>query len=569
MKRAIFLSMLLAAGAVAQEQRNAIVTGVVVDSVAGRPLANYSVSTSVNVTYVGDVVQQSPQQRTVNSTTDEQGRYRLADLPPGEYRIDARNSQAGFGGVVTRHINLTGQDLEHVDFKVRILGAITGRVVDENREPVVGASVHLITREYYSGVLGYFYKDGARTDDRGNYTMKRVEAGRPYLVMVDTSALQIDPHSTAPLDSKLRRKAVVRTFYPNSPDRQGGSAVLVNPGETREGIDIEVKKAPSFCVDGTLSSLGGPAALYFNYEGDQPAYGTSSTGGVIGATPGGRTGPDGKYRICGLAPGAYRLSAADQFQGPQINRALTSFQISDRDLTNLNLTVSPGMSVQGEVLFDGPAPPKRDAPTPQADGTPVPPPPVPRVSLSLNPLLRSPVANERPNARADIPGTFSIPGLLFSDYALRPFLNSGTMYVKDITYAGKSVLYEPMKVGASAGDLGMRVLIGRDGARVSARVTDKDGTPQADFRVVVMPAAISSEAMLQAAMVTGQTNQAGQYRSQTLRPGKYFVLATDDPIDATPECIDNLWRSRAHFTEVELPPSGTAQVQLTPVVLKR
>ena len=74
---------------------------------------------------------------------------------------------------------------------------------------------------------------------------------------------------------------------------------------------------------------------------------------------------------------------------------------------------------------------------------------------------------------------------------------------------------------------------------------------------------ISSEAML-AALVIGQTGQAGQYTSHTLAPGKYYVVASGDSFDATPDSIGRLWRSRNRFKEVELEPRGRAQVSLEP-----
>jgi hypothetical protein len=539
MKSIVFLLLPLLAGA---QQPNSAITGVVVDAASGRPLPNYSVSTSVG-------------QKDVSSTTDEQGRYRLSDLPPGLYRIDARNSQgAGFIGVVTRHITTAGQDLDHIDFKVRVAGGITGKVVDENREPVVGASVFLVSREYYSGVLGYFFKDVTRTDDRGVYKLKRVEPGQAYLVMADNAEGRLPAHSDAPLDPKLRRRAIVRTFYPNSPDRQGGSVVTVNPGDTREGVDIEARKAPTFCVEGMTMGLGGPGAMQFVLEGAQPAYGTSSNSGMFGAGNRGMTGPDGKYRICGLVPGSYRLGVSDTYDSKAANRALAAFDITDRDLRNLNLTVSPGMTVQGEVAWLPPAPEE---------------PSTTKVIVVGNPLLRSPVANERPFARVDLPGSFAFTGLLPTDYALDFRINGPGLYIREVEYGGKNVLYEPLHVGATAADQGIRIVVGRDGGKIAAKVADKDGNALPDLRVVILPASISSEAMLQAALVQGQTNQLGQYQSPALRPGKYLVLATDDRIDATPECIDNLWRSRTHFQEVDVAPGGTQQMTLLPVNLRR
>jgi hypothetical protein len=546
----LLLLCAMAAAALAQQAQNASITGVVKDSVAGKPLADYTVSTYINATYVGDVFFSSPEAKQVSATTDAQGRYKLSDLPPGDYRITAQPPRS-FAGRLTRHLSINGRDLENIDFPVAVAGRVTGRIVDENREPVPGMHVKLVSREYYSGVLGYFIKSIATTDDRGVYTMDRIDPEHPYLLMAETAVGRLSPRSEAPLDPKLRRRVPMRTFFPNSPDREGGSPIVLRPGERREGVDIEVKKSASYCVEGTASGIAGPAELYVQYESAQPAYGTSSTGGMFSAVPGTKTGPDGKYRFCGLTPGPYRLAAFDGYQGA-INRSLQPIEIRDRDLVNANLTIGPGIPLEGEVAWDGAAPE-----TPSTV----------KVSITLNPLLRSPVANERASARADIPGTFSIAGLLPADYAVRAFIGGG-LYVKDVQYAGQSVLYAPLRFGSATGNAGLRVIVARDGARVNARVQDKDGNPLGDMRVLVLPAGISSEGMLQSALVTGQTDQRGTYRSQALRPGKYFIVATQDRVNATPESIDNLWRSRTRFQEIELTPNGTAQATLTPVSLR-
>jgi hypothetical protein len=531
---------------------NASISGVVVDSVNGKPLAGYNVSIDVNVTWVGNTVLQSSRSKERVSVTDEQGRYRLDDLPPGPYRIDARNAKGGFGMFdVTRHIQLAGQDIEHVDFKIQLPGSLAGTVFDENHEPVVGVRVFLVSREYYSGVLGYFLKEMAFTDDRGQYRLNRVEAGRSYLAMVDGAEIRLPAWSNAPLNPLLRRRAIVPTFYPNSPNPEGGDRIVLSPGEKREGVDIEVRKSPSYCVEGITASLAGPASLMFNIEPAQPAFGMSSTGGLFAATPGGRTGADGRFRICGLPPGQYRLSSADRYNGPSINRALLPFEITDRDLKSLNVIVSTGLKMSGEVAWYDSAPDKPiDA----------------KVDITPEPLRRSPVANEHIGlfARSEIPGTFTLEGLLPSEYALRIFVNSPGVYIKDVTYAGQSTLYQPLAVGSTTGDAGLRVLLAHDGATLNARVADGDGNPLPDIHVIVFPAEVSSPAMLQAALTSGDTDQTGSYSSQPLRPGKYLVVATTGRIDATPESIDHLWRSRDRFQEAELPPNGSVQLSLAP-----
>jgi hypothetical protein len=69
---------------------------------------------------------------------------------------------------------------------------------------------------------------------------------------------------------------------------------------------------------------------------------------------------------------------------------------------------------------------------------------------------------------------------------------------------------------------------------------------------------------LAARLVQGQTNQLGQYTTQTLPPVKYYVVATEESVYPTPESIGRLWRGRDRYPEVDLPPAGSAQVRLEP-----
>ena len=113
----------------------ASVSGVVKDAVTRQPLRDYTVSTQVNATWVGNTILMNASTREVSSTTDQQGRYKLSDLPAGEYRIDARNAQR-FGSQTTKHIALAGHDLEGLDFNIMVDGTITGKVVDENKDRI-------------------------------------------------------------------------------------------------------------------------------------------------------------------------------------------------------------------------------------------------------------------------------------------------------------------------------------------------------------------------------------------------------------------------------------------------
>ena len=557
--RSLFF-LLTAAGAafaqVAGPATDASVSGVVKDSVTGEPLANYNVSTEVNVTWTGDTVVQGNTTRDVVSVTDAQGHYQLMGLPPATYRIEARSSET-FGPSVTRRITVAGHNLENIDFRIELPGTISGRVIDENMEPVPGINVVLVAREYYRGELGYFFREMTRTDDRGQYTVARVKPGRAFLLMAEKRANRLTARSEVPLDPKLRRRAPVRTFYPNAPDMEGGSFLTLRPGEIREGVDIELQKAQSYCMEGTASGANGPGAMTFVIDGVQPAAGVSSNGGMMTSQPTARTGPDGKFRVCDLYPGVFRFTLMDRapdFQDPNqaANRTTELITVGDHDLKNLRIATRP-LAIDGEVALDGPAPLN----------------PVPsRVNVVMEPLLRQQVPGERYGDRVDCPGTFTFAGLVPADYGLRVLATGKGRYVKDVTYAGNSILYGALHLGNAVQGETLRILVGQDGGKFEASVADKDGNPMAQVHIIAVPADIASEAALQAAMAQGETDQAGRYQSSTLAPGKYYVCATFDDVNATPESIARLWRARPLFSEMEIPPNGSPQVTLIPIALK-
>jgi hypothetical protein len=550
--KAVMIGLLTAAAAFSQTGAagitNSAVSGTVKDTGTGEPLENYTVSTSVHVTWVGNAVVQSADTKDVKTTTDAHGHYRLGDLPPGEYRIKAGNAP---GSGKTKHLVLAGQDLDNIDFNIAVDGTISGKVIDENKEPVSGLTVYLVSKEYYLGSVGYYPKSTARTDDRGEYILRRVAAGHPYLIMADKREQRLPAYSEAPVNPKLRRPVPMRTWYPNSPSKDSAQSVVIRSGEHRERVDIEIKKSPCYCVDGTLVASNGAALLTFTVEALSPSSGTSSGGGTFLALPTSKTGPDGKFRLCDLYPGVFRMTVIENGEPP--NYGVASITVSDKDLHDLKIATVPGMPLEGEVVWDGAAPEK---PVPQ------------KVQVYLAPLLRTQLPGEKAFVRAEIPSTFSYSGLLMDEYSVGTFLNAPGLYVKDVTYSGRGVMYERLSLGGAMGNAGLRVSVAHDGAKLSVRVSDQNSNPAPDMKVVLLPADIRSEGMLASVMVAGQTNQLGQYTSVTLAPGKYYVFASPDDYDATVESIGKLWRSRNRFTEVELPPNGTAQVSLMPVKLE-
>jgi hypothetical protein len=297
----------------------------------------------------------------------------------------------------------------------------------------------------------------------------------------------------------------------------------------------------------------GPAAMNLDVELLSPSNGINSSGGSFGVSPGATTGSNGEFRLCDFSPGSYRLTVTETSRNPESTFATSIVNISDRDVTDLRIPTSPRVSLDVEVALEGQQP---QTPLPAA------------LRFNIQPMFRTMQSGEKLGGRIDIPGAFQLTGLTWDDYSIRAMVSSEGLYIKDVTYGARSVYRQPLRAGSEGANVPLRVTIAQDGGRIAARVVDNDDHPVSGTTVIVMPEGTASEGELAAVITSGQTDQAGQYKSGFLRPGKYYVVATEDSYDMTPESIGALWQTHNRFREVDLPPNGSVQLDLQPTGIR-
>jgi hypothetical protein len=220
---------------------------------------------------------------------------------------------------------------------------------------------------------------------------------------------------------------------------------------------------------------------------------------------------------------------------------------------NVLAEARPRLPIPGEVVWDGTAPDKPlDA----------------KLSITLNHLTRGPFMGEFESltVKSSIPGEFNYPGVLMDEYTPGVRGLPKDLYVKDITYAGISVLRAPLRLGSAIGNATLRITLARDGGVISAKVAEKEGNPVPDSYVLMVPAEANTEATLAAALITGQTDQKGTYATSALAPGKYHILASTTPLDMSPESIGKLFQARSRAQEITLAPNANVTVTLAPTL---
>ena len=154
-----------AAATTASTLRPGSVSGTVTNSVSGEPVKKAIVT-----------IRSTTQPVAYESVTDAAGNFSIANVEPGRYRtmagaqgylpessLDPRSPAAGIVAVAEEQ-NVTG-----VAVKMKPLAVVGGRVVDDDGDPIAGASVRAVQVVYNLGEKQLLSSASAMTNDLGEY----------------------------------------------------------------------------------------------------------------------------------------------------------------------------------------------------------------------------------------------------------------------------------------------------------------------------------------------------------------------------------------------------------------
>jgi len=522
MRLAIVLAIAAAAAAQTPAPAGGWVTGRFIDADTGQPIPNYS-----------------PDGPDVYVKADGEGRFRVGSLPPGPQLVRF----AGWPSWVSAWVTVAaGEETGGLEIRVRQNGRISGHVTDENKDPIPDMHVCAMVREYMGGGLYTYPWQCVTSDDRGEYRLDRVLAGRVTYLLAEKPRSD----SSVPQNPDLRAPAYQTTYYPNTATSDGASPVILRSGEVRDHMDIQVRRSPQYCVEAIATNNGAPSSLSIKLTDEGAATSNMIPGSSSSGPARASSGPDGKVRLCGLFPGQFRLAAFTSGMNPTAFGA-TSFTVDKEDVRGIRVNAVPPTPLQGETVWDAPDP------------------------LSVVSISARTVTNDALMAQREHPGPqgqFTLSLFPSLDYVLEPTLAaSAGAYVKDLACGGQSVLHRWLRPGAAAGDARLRIALANDGGFVAVASTQQNGAVAGNTTFLILPESAAIEGVLADAMVVGHTGPSGDFKSPVLPPGKYYVLATYDLVDKSPETIAAIVRAKGHAKEVEVAPRATAAVTVEPVAI--
>ncbi len=275
---------------------------------------------------------------TYAAHTQRDGRFRIADIEPGQYRLDVvRNGfvkepagEEWFGGVLLLMFE-PERSVEGIVVRMLPQGAISGRVTDEDGEAAANVPMTLWRQQSTEGGINWVpvYGQVRTTNDLGDY---RIPGLLPGTYRLGANLDQLWPRHGMhgiryePAGASVRASA----YYPGATDIEQAQSIEIAEGQELSGYNLRLDTLRAFRVRGRVELPEGadPQSLSLML-GPQRIGGHGWIGGGGGDRA--RSLRPDAFEIGGVRAGAHLLVANCSAGGRNRNVQLP-IEVIDRDI---------------------------------------------------------------------------------------------------------------------------------------------------------------------------------------------------------------------------------------------
>jgi TonB family protein len=479
--------------AAVDERTLGTIEGVVL-SERGKPLSK---STVTLYPWAQQIVNIQP---VAITTTDSSGKFVFERLKPQTYTLTGEHPGylMGVNGSKRTTQLLAGftaidvgasQHVSSVSIELTAYSTITGKVVDEDGDPMAKVMVNALSFRWAQNGRERVPIGNAQTDDRGEFKLSDMGPGRVYLSF---SVPNGGPLLQERIVAGRAEERYVTTYYPGTTDLKAASMVTVSAGLDVTGVNMKLKKSPVYHVRGTVAGGSGPFTVFLK---------DGATQNILAQTS------NGKFDGSGVAPGDYLIGgvASDGRMLP-----FTPLRVSDRD-ADISLSMLPSEKITGRV--------KLMEATQGAS----------QISLKGIQLTLTPATEDNygqpPTAMSGDDGSFAIPNVSAGKYVVSLNGLPAGCYWKSRTLGGQDVSdTHAFDFSGGAGGATFEIGISTAAANVTLTVSiEKNESPQTVLMVLPDPPQPGHNWLYKRAPANAQ----GRYTFSGLPPGNYRVFATE------------------------------------------
>ena len=483
------------------------------------------------------------------TSTNNEGRWEIKDLPAGRYSISAMKggfAAASYGqrrpGEPGTPIDLgEGQTAERVNLIMSRGGVIAGRIVDDGGEPVAGTGVSAMRFIFMSGTRRLVPGGGEgsqdRTDDQGYFRLYGLPPGEYYV----SASASNNNNFMMPGVNNTEADGFAPTYFPGTPSVSEATRIPLKAGQEMTGANFALIVARLARIRGrALNSSGEPIAggMLMLAPAD-PMMGMSFGMNMRNA----QVAADGSFQFANISPGRYNLNVRPRgMPGPNSEFAVVPVTVGNDDIDNLIVTTGAGATVTGVITTDDGSLPAFRADAVQIYAQ--------QVDPSVTMMGGGPT-------KVNDDFTFEMSGV-FDRRMIRANVGPGPVSINSGWYL-KAVLYDGQDVTDTGIDFqpgrayeGVQVVFTQKATELSGLVTDDRGRPVVDATVIIFPATRERWTPMSRFMRALRPDTNGRYSIKAMPPSDdYLVIAVQnlEPGQSTdPELLDRAREEAKPFT---------------------
>jgi protocatechuate 3,4-dioxygenase beta subunit len=492
------------------------ISGKVIDTITGQPLARASVS--INPSNSPNTP--NPPDSGRSEITDDEGVFVFTGVPPGKYVLSARH-RGYVAQMYQQHEFFTtaiivgpGLQSENLIFGLRPAASISGVVDDESGDPVRHANVMLYHQLFNGGRRRTVQRGGANTNDEGYYHFGHLDPGT-YFVAVSAQPWYAQHARTLHVFTKSSDDPVTRevlqpiaeqnqaldvvypiAFYSNAGDLQGATPIALHSGDAAIA-DFRMRPVPSMHF-----LVRTPAPDPEQNTGVSVTQTVVENSTIWVPAEVNQVAP-GLMEVTGVPRGRFNLVLNSQ-RGSAATHRSQSVQLENDSEVDVTRNTS-SVVVSGILRIE--------------DGSPVPQPARVRLVISAT--------GEIFDTTVSAAGEFS-----FKDNPVEPgnyeivILEPQALFIRSLTSENAKTSGRSFQI-ATAQDVSLTIHASKGNGRVTGVALNRD-KPASGVMIVLAPLELKSNPAL---FRRDQSDSDGSFTLNVVVPGRYTLMAIEDGWD--------------------------------------